>query len=263
MKRIIIIFLMMCGMCFGATPIYVKTDGNDGNSGATFALAKLTVQAAYNVVDAGGEVRIQHGTYDLGDGEFDYLFLDDNKAVDFVGWLEGGTAVRESVIVQGSIGSGSTSYAVQFGSEAKVTFSDLTIKTATTVNIACIFWRDTGTFTPDLSLTNCVLINQSSAGTHVIRGLGTESPSARTLTITDCTLTAGDHINIEFTAMTNAYLTDSVFTSLRNNRLQPSVLYSESLGNVIAQNCTFTSLGAETEATIKILRNATLNLKIA
>ena len=249
-----------------ATPIYVDAaKANDTGDGLTAATAKKTIQAAYNLVGDGEEVRIKPGTYDLGDGEFDYLYLDDNTAVDFIGYNGGAAVDRDTVIIQGSIGAGATAYAVQFGSEAACSFKDLTIKSATTVNTGVIYWRAVNaTYTPDLTLTNVVLINQSSAGQWVIRGaddVDIDVAVARTLTITDSTLTAGDHVTMEIQSCTNVYLKDSIFTSTRNDIAQVSVLYSESLGNIIANGCTFTGLGAQAEATIKILKNATLNLQ--
>jgi hypothetical protein len=46
-----------------ATPIYVKTTGDDANDGTTWALAKRTIQDALDSVDADGTVYVMAGVY--------------------------------------------------------------------------------------------------------------------------------------------------------------------------------------------------------
>ena len=46
-----------------AATVYVKTDGNDANSGNSWASAKKTVQAAVNAAGEGDEIWVAAGTY--------------------------------------------------------------------------------------------------------------------------------------------------------------------------------------------------------
>ena len=58
-------------VCTGT--IYVKTDGNDGNDGSSWALAKKTIQAGINAASTDWAVRVANGTYSTdGDRNLDF-----------------------------------------------------------------------------------------------------------------------------------------------------------------------------------------------
>jgi len=67
MKKIIVALIGLAiamPSVFAAT-WYVKSDGNDANSGATWALAKKTIQAGVDVASGGDTVLVTNGTYVL------------------------------------------------------------------------------------------------------------------------------------------------------------------------------------------------------
>ncbi|MDO8684317.1 MAG: hypothetical protein Q7N50_12635 [Armatimonadota bacterium] len=66
-KRVLLcVLVVMCVFCAAAqgAVIYVKTTGNDANSGTNWDLAKRTVQAGVNAASSGGQVWVAKGTYD-------------------------------------------------------------------------------------------------------------------------------------------------------------------------------------------------------
>jgi len=53
---------LLCAQCLSAT-LFVRPDGNDGNSGASWDAAKKTIQSALNAAASGSEIWVAAGTY--------------------------------------------------------------------------------------------------------------------------------------------------------------------------------------------------------
>jgi|SRR5665647_77218 len=73
MKKLLLILFLFASSLLYSKNIYVSTTGNNGNSGLTELLAKLTIAGGQSIAVPGDSVIVLNGTYTTTSGQFAYL----------------------------------------------------------------------------------------------------------------------------------------------------------------------------------------------
>lgn len=232
-----------------ATLIYVATaanGGSDANDGTTptdeggGVGPKLTIQAAYAVVDAGGEVRIQYGIYDLGDGADDYLIVDRDEDVTFAGYNGGSAVDRSQIVMQGN---SAVAQIVRILNvlDNDITFKDLTMLTATSGNTYALLMETAAAANNNLIIDNCSITSKSVGGAYVISLSENGSTETSNVTITDSSIlsTAAGVQVLLLEAHGESRITNSTISG--SSLAGKFVFAAHEAGEIFVTNCTLSA----------------------